>query len=125
MLAQSNNHGECMYALKRLAQEIAEMDEYERLKTLEWVINLEVEGRGNRFWILIVKCLLGKPELLPSAIKLAERELSSQSDIHGGLAAKSNIKYVNFGDGFTRGQLNTNGQNSSFLRSFFSPNELA
>ena len=97
MLTQGNNHEESMHTLKELALEISEMDEYERLKTLEWVIKLEVEGKGNRFWILIVKCLLGKPELLSSAIKLADKELVSQSDIQEKAVSDSNIRFVNFG----------------------------
>ncbi len=119
MLAQIDRHEESMYALKKLALEITDMDEYERLKTLEWVIKLEVEGRGNRFWILIVKYLLGKPELLPSAIKLADRELSPPSGNTGEAVSKSNIRHVNFGSNSHSNLPDDSAPNSS-LHLFFS-----
>ena len=116
---QRNCHVESMYALKKLALEITDMDEYERLKTLEWVIKLEVEGRGNRFWILIVKYLLGKPELLPSAIKLADRELAPHSSDTERTASKSNVRRVNFGNNSHVNLPDDSDPNSS-LHSFFS-----
>ena len=89
MLAQNDRHQECMRVLKRLAQEIANMNEHERLEDLECMIKLELEGRGNPFWRTISKRLLSKPELLQSVIKFAEREITGQT----------NVKYVNFEKG--------------------------
>jgi hypothetical protein len=74
-------HQESMRILKGVALEIQDMDEQERLKTLEQVVRLEAEGKGNRFWLLIVKCLLAKPELLSKALNLAETELSPESNL--------------------------------------------
>jgi len=119
MLAQRNRHEESMYALKKLALEIIDMDEYERLKTLEWVIKLEVEGRGNRFWILVVKYLLGKPELLQSAIKLADLELNPHSGETGEADSKPNVRHVNFG-GNSHPNLPDDSDPKSSLHSFFS-----
>jgi hypothetical protein len=78
---QDCNHQESMRVLKGLALEIQHMDEQERLKTLERIVRLEAEGKGNRFWLLVAKCLLAKPELLPKALNLAEAELSPNSNL--------------------------------------------
>jgi len=72
-----------MSALRGLAQEILDMDEYERLSTLKHVVKLEVDepGKGkNRFWIKVTNHLLTRPELLPSIISFAEREMSSAAN---------------------------------------------
>jgi hypothetical protein len=75
------NHRESMKILKCVALEIQDMDDVERLKTLEKVVRLEAEGKGNRFWLLIVKCLLAKPELIAKALNLAETEISPCSNL--------------------------------------------
>lgn len=81
MEENSYTHRESMKALKNLALEIKDMDERERLKTLEHIVRLETEGKGNRFWLLIVKRLLAKPELLPKALNLAEAKVSPKSNL--------------------------------------------
>ncbi len=80
---QENNysHQECMEVLKNLALEIKDMGEGERLITLEDIVRLEAEGKGNRFWLLIIKYLLVKPEGLSKALNLAEEELTPPSNL--------------------------------------------
>ena len=71
-----------MSALRGLAQEILDMDEYERLITLQYLVKLEMdkEKGKNLFWIMVAKHLLTRPELLPSIISFAEREMSSAAN---------------------------------------------
>ncbi len=75
------SHQESMQVLKNLALEIRGMGKEERLGTLEEIVRLETEGKGNRFWLLIIKCLLAKPGCLPKALNLAEAELGSHSNL--------------------------------------------
>lgn len=100
MERENCSHQECMDALKNLALEIKDMDEKERLNTLEEIVRLETEGKGNRFWLLIVKCLLAKPESLPKAINLAEAELNPNSNIRYLPVNQSNLTQAtdNFAD---------------------------
>lgn len=76
MHTQISDQEELFWLLRCITLEIQDMDEAERLKTLEWVVLLETKGNENRFWLNIVKHLLTKPELGAKALNLVEKELN-------------------------------------------------
>ncbi len=72
---------ESMQILRGLAMEIQDMDETQRLKTLEWAVQKETRGEGNRFWLVIAKVLLARPDLIPRALQLSDRELNPPAKV--------------------------------------------
>ena len=72
---------ESMQILRGLAMEIQDMDETQRLKTLEWAVQKETRGEGSRFWLIIAKVLLARPDLIPRALQLSNRELQPPAKV--------------------------------------------
>ncbi len=81
MVKCQGTHQESMQILRGLALEIQDMDKDEKLETLRDMIVLEADGKGNRTWLFIAKCLLAKPELLSKTLNLTESELNPGSNI--------------------------------------------
>ena len=79
--SQEMDEQQSMQILHGLALELQAMDELQRLKTLKWVVQKESRGEGNRFWLVIVKFLLARPELISKALQLSAAYRESKPEV--------------------------------------------
>ena len=100
---------ESMRILRGLALELQYMDDSQRLKTLKWVVQKETAREGNRLWLIIVKILLVRPELIPRALELSMSKTAETNP--NTYDIKMNIEQL------TNNQ--NNNYNKKFLNNFF------